>query len=161
MHGQLRQAHVHGVHARLHVRQVAERGAAGHIALVGEGLRGHVGVIADGLEHRAAEGIGAVVLVGGFLDDDTAVEHHLIAGIALLGVVGVHGMCVVAAYKHRGSKCAMVRLVVKTQRSVDAAQRVGQEGRHGTLLGLGANLLVIEAAEDRDVVRVFGAQKCL
>ena len=101
------------------------------------------------------------MLVGGFLDNDAAVEYNLIAGIALLGVVGVHGMCIVAAYKHRGGKGAMVRLVVKAQRSVDAAQRVGQEGRHGALLGLGANLLVIEAAEDRDVVRVLGAQKCL
>ena len=55
----------------------------------------------------------------------------------------------------------MVRFVVKAQRSVDAAQRVGQERRHGTLLGLGANLLVIKATEDRDVVRVLGAQKCL
>ena len=149
------------MHAHLHIGQIAERGAAGHVALVGEGLRGHVGVIADGLEHRTAKGIGAVVLVGGFLDGDAAVEYNLIAGIALLGVVGVHGMCIVAAYKHRGGKCAMVRLVVKAQRSVNAAQRVGQERRHGALLGLGANLLVIEAAEDRDVVRVLGTQKCL
>mgnify|MGYP000208285275 CR=1 FL=1 len=101
------------------------------------------------------------MLVGGFLDDDAAVKHNLIASIALLGVVGVHGMCIVAAYKHRGGKCAMVRLVVKAQRSVNAAQRVGQERRHGALLGLGANLLVIKAAEDRDVVRILGTQKCL
>ena len=161
MHGQLRQAHVHGVHARLHVRQVAERGATRHIALVGEGLRGHVGVIANSLEHRTAKGIGAVVLVGGFLDNDAAVEHNLVACIALLGVVGVHGMCIVAAHEHRGGKRTVVRLVVKAQRSVDAAQRIGQERRHGALLGLGANLLVIEAAEDRDIVRVLGAQKCL
>lgn len=116
------------------------------------------GVITDGLEHRAAKGIGAVVLVGGFFDDDAAVEHHLIANVALLGVVGVHGMRVVAAHKHRGGKCAMVRLVVKAQRSVDAAQRVGQERRHGALLGLGANLLVIKAAKDRNVVRILGTQ---
>ena len=101
------------------------------------------------------------MLVGSFLDNDAAVEHDLVAGIALLGVVGMHGMCIVAAYKHRGGKGAMVRLVVKAQRSVDAAQCVGQERRHGALLGLGANLLVIEAAEDRDVVRVLGTQKCL
>ena len=55
----------------------------------------------------------------------------------------------------------MVRLVVKAQRAVNAAQCVGQEGRHGALLGLGANLLVIKAAKDRDVVRVLGTQKCL
>ena len=55
----------------------------------------------------------------------------------------------------------MVRLVVKAQRSVDAAQRVGQERRHGALLGLGANLLVIKAAKDRDVMRILGIQKCL
>ena len=149
------------MHARLHIGQIAQGGATRHIALVGEGLRGHVGVIADGLEHRAAKGIGAVVLVGGFLDDNTAVEYDLVANIALLGVVGVHGMRVVAAHKHRCGKGAMVRLVVKAQRSVDAAQRVGQEGRHGALLGLGANLLVIKAAEDRDIVRVLGTQKCL
>ena len=101
------------------------------------------------------------MLVGGFLNDDAAVEHNLVAGIALLGVVGMHGMRVVAAHKHRGGKCAMVRLVVKAQRSVDAAQRVGQERRHGALLGLGANLLVIKAAEDRDVMRILGTQKCL
>lgn len=47
VHGQLRQAHVHGMHARLHVRQVAQGRTAGHIALVGKGLRGHVGIIAD------------------------------------------------------------------------------------------------------------------
>ena len=149
------------MHARLHVRQVAQGGAAGHITLVGEGLRGHVGVIANSLEHRAAKGIGAVVLVGGFLDNDAAVEHDLVAGIALLGVVGMHGMCVVAAHEHRGGKCAMVRLVIEAQRSVNAAQRIGQERRHGSLLGLGANLLVIKAAEDRDVMRVLGTQKCL
>ena len=149
------------MHARLHVRQVAQGRTARHIALVGEGLRGHVGVIADGLEHRAAKGIGAVVLVGGFLDDNTAVEYDLVAGIALLGMVGVHSMRVVAAHKHRGGKRAMVRLVIEAQRPVDASQRVGQEGRHGALLGLGANLLVIKAAKDRDVVRVLGAQKCL
>ena len=96
------------------------------------------------------------MLVGGFLNDDAAVEHHLIAGIALLGVVGVHGMRVVAAHEHRCGKGAMVRLVVKAQRSVDAAQRVGQERRHGALLGLGANLLVIKAAKDRDVMRILG-----
>ena len=124
-------------------------------------VRGHVGVIADGLEHRAAKGIGAVVLVGGFLDDDAAVEYHLIAGIALLGMVGVHGMRVVAAHEHRGGKCAVVRLVIEAQRPVNAAQRVGQERRHGALLGLGANLLIIKAAEDRNVVRVLGTQKCL
>ena len=101
------------------------------------------------------------MLVGGFLDDDAAVEHNLIASIALLGVVGVHGMRVVAAHEHRGGKRAMIRLVIEAQRAVNAAQRVGQERRHGTLLGLGANLLVIEAAEDRDVVRVLSAQKCL
>ena len=55
----------------------------------------------------------------------------------------------------------MVRLVVKAQRSVNAAQRVGQERRHGALLGLGANLLIIKAAKDRNVVRVLGTQKCL
>ena len=48
------------------------------------------------------------MLVGGFLDDDAAVEHHLVAGIALLGVVGMYGMCVIAAHEHRGGKCAMV-----------------------------------------------------
>ena len=101
------------------------------------------------------------MLVGGFLDDDAAVKHHLIAGIALLGVVGVHGMCIVAAYEHRGGKGAMVRLVVKAQRSVNAAQRVGQERRHGALFGLGANLLVIKAAKDRNIVRVLSTQKCL
>ena len=55
----------------------------------------------------------------------------------------------------------MVRLVVKAQRAVNAAQRIGQERRHGALLGLGANLLVIKAAKDRNVVRVLGTQKCL
>ena len=55
----------------------------------------------------------------------------------------------------------MIRLVVKAQRSVNAAQRVGQERRHGALLGLGANLLIIKAAKDRNVVRVLGTQKCL
>ena len=101
------------------------------------------------------------MLVGGLLDDDAAVEHNLVAGIALLGVVGVHGMRVVAAHEHRSGKRTVVRLVIEAQRSVDAAQRVGQEGRHGALLGLGANLLVIEAAKDRNVVRVLGTQKCL
>ena len=48
------------------------------------------------------------MLVGGFLDDDAAVEHHLVAGIALLGVVGVHGMRVVAAHEHRCGKGAMI-----------------------------------------------------
>lgn len=61
------------------------------------------------------------MLVGGLLDDDAAVEHDLVAGIALLGVVGMHGMRIIAAHEHRGGKCAMVRLVVKAQRSVDAA----------------------------------------
>ena len=56
------------MHARLHIGQVAEGGTARHIALIGEGLRGHVGVIANSLEHCTAKGIGAVVLVGGFLD---------------------------------------------------------------------------------------------
>ena len=115
------------MHARLHIGQIAERGSAGHIALVGEGLRGHVGVIANSLEHRAAKGIGTIVLVGGFLDDDAAVEHNLVARIALLGVVGVHGMRVVAAHEHRCGKGAMIRLVVKAQRSVNAAQCIGQE----------------------------------
>ena len=55
----------------------------------------------------------------------------------------------------------MIRLVVKAQRAVNAAQRVGQERRHGALLGLGANLLVIKAAEDRDIARVLSTQKCL
>ena len=55
----------------------------------------------------------------------------------------------------------MIRLVVKAQRSVNAAQRVGQERRHGALLGLGANLLIIKAAKDRNVVRILGTQKCL
>ena len=149
------------MHARLHIGQVAKCGASGHITLVGEGLCGYVGIITDGLEHRAAKGIGAVVLVGGFLNDNAAVEHNLVAGIALLGVVGVHGMRIIAAHEHRCGKGTMVRLVVKAQRSVDAAQRVGQERRHGALLGLGANLLVIKAAEDRDVVRILGTQKCL
>ena len=149
------------MHARLHIGQIAEGGAARHIALVGEGLRGYVSVIANGLEHRAAKGIGAVVLVGGLLDDDAAVEHNLVAGVALFRVVGVHGMRVVAAHEHRSGKRTVVRLVVKAQRAVNAAQCIGQERRHGTLLGLGANLLVIKAAEDRNVVRVLGAQKSL
>ena len=70
-------------------------------------------------------------------------------------------MRVVAAHEHRSGKRTVIRLVVKAQRPVDAAQRVGQERRHGALLGLGANLLVIEAAVDRDVVRILGTQKCL
>ena len=101
------------------------------------------------------------MLVGGLLDDDAAVKHNLVAGVALLGVVGVHGMRVVAAHEHRSGKCAVVRLVIEAQRPVDAAQRVGQERRHGALLGLGANLLVIKAAKDRNVVRILGTQKCL
>ena len=95
------------------------------------------------------------MLVGGLLDDDAVVKHNLVAGVALLGVVGVHGMRVVAAHEHRSGKGAMIRLVVKAQRSVDAAQRVGQERRHGALLGLGANLLVIKAAKDRNVMHVL------
>ncbi len=93
------------------------------------------------------------MFVGGFFDDDAAVEHNLVAGVALIGVVGVHGMRVVAAHEHRSGKRTVVRLIVKAQRSY-ATQRVGQERRHGALLGLGANLLVIEAAEDRNVVRI-------
>ena len=97
MHGKLRQTHIHGVHARLHIGQVAERGATRHIALVGEGLRGHVGVIADGLEHRAAKGVGPADLDAADAGGWTAVVGWIV-GLAAVSAASfavhelVHGV---------------------------------------------------------------------
>ena len=49
VHRQLRAAHVDRMHARLYVRQVAQRGPAGHVAAIREGLERHVRTAAQGL----------------------------------------------------------------------------------------------------------------
>ena len=161
MHGKLRQTHIDRMHARLNVRQIAERRATRHVALVGKRLRGNVGIVANCLEHGAAKGIGAVLLVGSFLDNDAAIELHLISRVRLLGVIGVHGMCVVAAHEHRRRERAMVALVIETERGVDAPKGVCQKRRHRALFGVGADLLIIKAAENRNVRSVLGSQKSL
>ena len=42
---------------------------------------------------------------------------------------------------------------------VQARKHVGEKRRHGTLLGVRADLLVVEACEDRDATVVFGGEE--
>lgn len=100
MHGQLRQAHVDGVHAHLHIRQVPQRRPARHVASVRKALQGHARILAYRAEHRTAKGIGAVLLVRRLLHCKTAVEHDAVALVVELGMVRMHGVGVVAAGQH-------------------------------------------------------------
>ena len=65
-----------------------------------------LGIVKHRLERCRAERIGAVVLVGRFLDHQAAVEHGMVERVCQFRVRGVYGMRVVAAHEDRGGQRA-------------------------------------------------------
>ena len=100
------------------------------------------------------------MLVRRLLDHDATVQSAAIGRVVLLGPVGMHGVSVIAAHKHRLRKRTSIVLGREAERLGQASKHIGQEGRHRTLLGVGAHLLVIEAAENRDAAGIFSRKKC-
>ena len=74
-------------------------------------------------------------------------------------MVGVDGVRVVAAHEHRFRDGTLQVLTGAAQRCVQTRKRVGEKRRHGTLLGVRADLLVVEARENRDAAIVLGGEE--
>ena len=115
--------------------------------------------VEHGHQGGAAEGVGAVVLVGGFLNGDAAVQPAAVGLVVLLGVVGVAGVRVVAAHHEGAGNGAAVLLLRLAEGGVHAHEHVFEEGGHGALLGVAADLLVVEARIDVYLVFICAAGK--
>ena len=161
MHRELRQAHVNAMHAHLSVRQVAQSGAARHIASVGERLHGHACRLAYRKERGTRKRVGAVFLVRCLLDHHAAAKHGTVFRIGHFGSIRMQSMSVIAAHKHRFRNGAVIIFPREAKRGIHALKRIAQHRGHSALLGVRSNLFVVETAIHRYVAVVFRSQKSL
>ena len=99
------------------------------------------------------------MLVGGFLNGDAAVQPAAVGLVVLLRVVGVAGVRVVAAHHEGAGNGAAVLLLRLAEGGVHAREHVLKKGGHGALLGVAADLLVVEARIDVYLVFICAAGK--
>ncbi|CAI8924519.1 hypothetical protein EMIT0180MI3_360038 [Priestia megaterium] len=156
VHGERRQADVHGAHAQVAGGDRADGRAAAHVAAHHEALHRYFFGHAQMTEEPGGFAVGGVALVAVDLDYRAGVEFRAVVGVVLVGVVRVHAVGVVGR-DQQGFLNGPYEFIPFGQQATQGLLKhrtVGATGRAGT------DFFVIVADQHAGFV-CFGRQQCL
>ncbi len=153
MHGQRRDAHVHGAHRQPGSDDRADRGPAAHAASVDEVLHGHAGLFGGEQERSVGRRIGGIAGAGADLHHRAAAERDLVVRLVPGGIVGVRRVRHVGRDVHRTGDRPQELVARATAGEHGAFELPAQPRAPCAGHRLAAYLLMVEQRQRADVLR--------
>ena len=140
----MREADVHGGHSHAGVGNISQRGAAGVVAVVGEGLGGDVMILAELTEVGRRERVGGVFLCGAVFHHDAAIDDRAVARVGVFRMVRVDAVGVVSGNHEAPCDHGHGLVIGVAQAHGEAGQHIVKECGAGALGGGTSHFFVVE-----------------